>query len=170
LLGTVLAPSAPEKQHQHGADDWILHQRHWVGCATRAHLPQCGEQMESPGRRRPGLCFPLLHAVVGGTPGRTRTCDMRLRRPPFYPLNYGGETHESGSRPAPVPMPLYAYCTRSRSVRPRAECREATVRSARPRSLSGPAYRRRRARSEERRVGKECRTRGATEQTKKRVK
>ena len=25
-----------------------------------------------------------------GAPGRTRTCDMRLRRPPFYPLNYGG--------------------------------------------------------------------------------
>lgn len=25
-----------------------------------------------------------------GTPGRIRTCDMRLRRPPFYPLNYGG--------------------------------------------------------------------------------
>ena len=25
-----------------------------------------------------------------GAPGRTRTCDMRLRRPPFCPLNYGG--------------------------------------------------------------------------------
>lgn len=26
-----------------------------------------------------------------GTPGRNRTCDIRLRRPSFYPLNYGGE-------------------------------------------------------------------------------
>jgi hypothetical protein len=27
-----------------------------------------------------------------GTPGRNRTCDPRLRRPLFYPLNYGRKT------------------------------------------------------------------------------
>ncbi len=31
-----------------------------------------------------------------GAPGRTRTCDMRLRRPPFCPLNYGGGFGERG--------------------------------------------------------------------------
>ena len=31
-----------------------------------------------------------------GAPGRTRTCDMRLRRPPFCPLNYGGGFGEQG--------------------------------------------------------------------------
>lgn len=45
--------------------------------ATSAFLPESGE-------------LPLAWKERDGTPGRIRTCDMRLRRPPFYPLNYGG--------------------------------------------------------------------------------
>ena len=32
--------------------------------------------------------------MIHGTPGRNRTCDLRIRNPSLYPLSYGGATHQ----------------------------------------------------------------------------
>ena len=45
------------------------------------------------GRLQERASAPLIIAnkdtVMGGAPGRSRTCDPRLRRPVLYPLSYG---------------------------------------------------------------------------------
>ena len=43
--------------------------------------------------REPLQTHPHLGETVAniGAPGRTRTCDLRFRKPLLYPLSYGGE-------------------------------------------------------------------------------
>lgn len=40
---------------------------------------------------------------IFGTPGKTRTCDLLLRRQLFYPLNYGGLVVPLGVEPKSDP-------------------------------------------------------------------
>ncbi len=56
-----------------------------------------------------------------GAPGRTRTCNLRIRRPLLYPLSY------EGRGAAQFPRPHQSIAPRPRPMQPRAIASSATA-------------------------------------------
>jgi hypothetical protein len=60
--------------------------------------------------------------MISGTPGKDRTCDLRIRNPSLYPLSYGGTYSSAQSDyavknlrlPSRVKSTPFLYCDRRR--------------------------------------------------------
>ena len=61
----------------------------------------------------PKVGLDRLLGLCGGTPGRTRTCDLLLRRQALYPLSYGREhVPDALHRPGTAASVLHAAAMR----------------------------------------------------------
>ncbi len=82
-----------------------------AGCARKLRPTNRGIRIAPTSR---------IKCQARGTPGRTRTCDMRLRRPPFCPLNYGGmraaELPAGNEREAAVSRNHHGYALDSYAI------------------------------------------------------
>ncbi len=84
------------------------------------------------GKKEKGFRLCPESFVISGTPGKDRTCDLRIRNPSLYPLSYGGTDSSAQSDYAVKNLRLpsrrkstpFLYCDHRRMDE---DCVEATM-------------------------------------------